>query len=143
DDNTAEAFHEKCNYKGATIIVAKVTNSEQIIGGYNPLFWDSSDSSKSTKDSFLFSFTNRTDPQSAKVGYSNNDQYSMYCSSSHGPQFGYGGNLVCQNGLWYSNYYDNNYFYPKIDNNYSYPKIDIPQGNVNVDDYEVFQVIRK
>ncbi|GBC21658.2 BTB/POZ domain-containing protein [Rhizophagus irregularis DAOM 181602=DAOM 197198] len=35
-------FHEKCDYKRATIIVVKIKNSEQVIGGYNPLEWDSS-----------------------------------------------------------------------------------------------------
>ncbi|RIA86952.1 hypothetical protein C1645_828509 [Glomus cerebriforme] len=132
DGNTAAAFHEKCDNKEATIIVAKVTNSEQIVGGYNPLSWDSSNSWKSTNDSFIFSFKDRTDLRSAKVSYSNNDQYSIYCSF-YGPQFGYRGNLVCQNGLWYSTYYDYNY---------AYPKIDIPENNFNVIDYEVFQVIR-
>ena len=41
DGNTAAAFHTKCDNKGATVVV-KIKNSEQIIGGYNPLFWDSS-----------------------------------------------------------------------------------------------------
>ncbi|RIA83289.1 hypothetical protein C1645_834037 [Glomus cerebriforme] len=39
DRNT---FHEKCDNKGATIIIAKITDSEHIIGGYSPLEWDSS-----------------------------------------------------------------------------------------------------
>ncbi len=37
DGNTAEAFHIKCDNKGATIVIAKIQNSEQIVGGYNPL----------------------------------------------------------------------------------------------------------
>src|SRR5438034_7937679 len=51
DGNTVKAFHEKCDNKGATIVIAKVTNSEYIIGGYNPLEWDSSGSWKSTNNS--------------------------------------------------------------------------------------------
>ncbi|RIA81394.1 hypothetical protein C1645_837092 [Glomus cerebriforme] len=129
-------FHEKCFNKGATIIIAKITNSEHIIGGYNPLQWDSSDLWKSTTDSFIFSFTNRSNFQSAKVGYSNDNGYSIYCTSN-GPAFGYGHELYCQNNglIWYSN---NNY--PDY---HSYPKIDTPSNVFNVDDYEVFQVIRK
>src|SRR5205085_2234637 len=38
--NTAKMFHKKCDNKGATVVVAKVTNSEQIVGGYNPLDWN-------------------------------------------------------------------------------------------------------
>ncbi|RIA82620.1 hypothetical protein C1645_809559 [Glomus cerebriforme] len=135
DGNTSAKFHEKCDNKGATITVAKITNSEQIIGGYNPLQWDSSGSWKSTTDSFIFSFTNRTNLQSAKVGYSNGNAYSIYCDT-YGPAFGYSHELWCQNnGIWYSTNYPNYQ---------SYPKIDIPVNvNISVDDYEVFQVIRK
>src|SRR5581483_7580902 len=39
DDNTAAAFHTKCDGKGATLVIAKIKNSEQIVGGYNPLDW--------------------------------------------------------------------------------------------------------
>src|SRR6266498_1104604 len=59
DGNTAAAFHAKCDNKGATIVIVKITNSEQIVGGYNPLFWDSSNSEKSTLGSFIFSFADK------------------------------------------------------------------------------------
>ena len=36
DGFTTTAFHEKWDNKGAIIVVAKVKNSEHIIGGYNP-----------------------------------------------------------------------------------------------------------
>src|SRR5688572_22690679 len=39
DGNTAASFHEKCDNKGATVVVAKIRNSEKIVGGYNPLDW--------------------------------------------------------------------------------------------------------
>src|SRR5581483_7578091 len=75
DGNTVAAFHEKCDNNGATVVITKVQNSEKIIGGYNPLFWDSSSSDKSTNDSFIFSFADRNNFQSAKIGYCNNSQY--------------------------------------------------------------------
>src|SRR5581483_3799679 len=59
DGNTVKAFHEKCDNKGATVVIAKIQNSEKIIGGYSPLFWDSSNSHKYTNDSFIFSFVDR------------------------------------------------------------------------------------
>ena len=34
DGNTAAAFHGKCDNRGATIVVAKIASSEQIVGGY-------------------------------------------------------------------------------------------------------------
>jgi hypothetical protein len=132
DGNTAEAFHSKCDYKGATIVVVKITNSEQIVGGYNPLFWDSSNSDKSTKDSFIFSFTNKNDLQTAEVAYSKDDQYSVRCYKHCGPLFGYGD--------LYTNYSTSNVW--KTDHKVSYPTLNIPIS-MNVDDYEVFQVIKK
>src|SRR5581483_1389317 len=133
DGNTAAAFHEKCDNKGATVVVAKIQNSEKIIGGYNPLFWEATNgvSYKSTNDSFIFSFTNRNNPQSAKVGYCNiNNQYSVRCDSSYGPTFGGGCDLICfDDGTWAGG--------PS-----SYPKVDDLQhgSKFNVDDYEIFQV---
>jgi hypothetical protein len=38
DGNTPADFRAKCDIKGATIL----HHSEQILGGYNPTMWDSS-----------------------------------------------------------------------------------------------------
>jgi hypothetical protein len=136
DGNTVEEFHEKCDNKGPTIVIAKVENSEQIVGGYNPLQWDLSNNYKSTKNSFIFSFTNK-----AKVGYINDDHfaYSVYCNQKCGPTFGRGHDLFHSERTTWRSYVT------------SYPEIDIPNPNVNdwlynefnVEDYEVFQVIKK
>ena len=132
DGNTAVVtFHEKCDNKGPTIVIAKIANSEQIVGGYNPFQWDSS-GYKATKDSFIFSFTNRNNIQTAKVSYPNDGYYntSINCYSNYGPTFGGGFDLICyNNGSWTSN------------NPYTYPKIDVPKS-FYTDDYEVFQVIK-
>ncbi|RIA79310.1 hypothetical protein C1645_840986 [Glomus cerebriforme] len=59
------------HYNGATVVVVKIKNSKQIVGGYNPLFWESDNNGhfKSANDSFIFSFTNRDNLQTAKIGY--------------------------------------------------------------------------
>ncbi|EXX76916.1 hypothetical protein GLOIN_2v1872262 [Rhizophagus irregularis DAOM 181602=DAOM 197198] len=132
DGNTATAFHEKCDNKGATIVVVKITNSEQIIGGYNPLTWDTS-GWKSTYDSFIFSFLNKYDFKSAKVSYSNGNAKSIGCRAINGPIFGGGCDLCFYKGTWYS--FINGH-------NSSYLKIDIP-GSFKPEDYEVFQVVKK
>ena len=134
DGNTAAAFHNKRDNNEAIVAVAKIPNSEKIIGGYNPLFWESSNGSyKSTNNSFIFSFADRNNLQSAKVGYCNNNQYAIYCYSSYGPIFGIN-DFYCQNNgtVWYG------------DPNNSYPEVDVIQNknNFNVDDYEVFQVVK-
>ncbi|GES85076.1 BTB/POZ domain-containing protein [Rhizophagus clarus] len=134
DGNTAVAFHSKCDNKGATIVVAKIQNSEQIIGGYNPLFWDQSNSSKSTYDSFIFSFTNRNNLQTAKVGQpSISHVHAIYCHQNYGPTFGGGHDLHIS--------YNNNGSYS---NPHSYTNSVIPnQYNINIADFEVFQVNKK
>ncbi|EXX53853.1 hypothetical protein RirG_240010 [Rhizophagus irregularis DAOM 197198w] len=66
DGDTHADFHIKCDKKGATMVVIKITDSEQIVGGYNPLDWNSSNLWVSAKDSFLFSFTEKNNFQSAK-----------------------------------------------------------------------------
>lgn len=126
DGNTPVAFHSKCDNKGATIVVIKINNSNQIIGGYNPLQWDSSNRYNPTSDSFIFSFKNNVE-----VGYSNNNQFSIGCCSAYGPMFGGGFDLYFSIDGWRSNTSDYS----------SYPKIGIP-GYFKADDYEVFQVIR-
>ncbi|RGB38438.1 hypothetical protein C1646_812616 [Rhizophagus diaphanus] len=161
DGYTNTAFHEKCDNKGATIVVIKITNSEQIVGGYNPLFWDSSNTFISTCDSFLFSFTNnynhksakllfsllnKDNLQSAKVGYSNGDSFSISCDPDYGPAFGGGNDLCFSSGTYYNNtfggggYLDGRW-YSNINVNSSYPNIGIPV-NFKADDFEVFQVIK-
>ena len=58
------------DFRDAIVVVAKATNSEQIIGKYNSLQWDLSNSWKFIHNSFIFSFTNRTNPQGVKARYS-------------------------------------------------------------------------
>ncbi|GBC17495.2 BTB/POZ domain-containing protein [Rhizophagus irregularis DAOM 181602=DAOM 197198] len=107
--------------------------SKKIVGGYNPLFWNSSNQNSSTNDSYIYLFTDGKDTKSAKVSYSNGDNYSIRNLAVYGPAFG-GGDLIA--------YLDGNNWYRCSTN--SYPKIDgIPTGYFKVDDYEVFQVIKK
>jgi hypothetical protein len=46
DETDTNIFHNKCDNKGATIVIAKVKGKDQMIGRYNPLEWNSSDSHK-------------------------------------------------------------------------------------------------
>jgi hypothetical protein len=133
DGNTTATFHAKCDNKGATIIIVKIKNSEQIVGGYNPLSWDSSNKDKFTYDSFIFSFTDRNNLHSAKVGYSYGDDYSIGCHGGWGPIFGSG-----TDGKQDFNLYGDTWY---RDVNRSYPNVGIP-ASFKADDYEVFQVIK-
>ncbi|RGB34771.1 hypothetical protein C1646_668262 [Rhizophagus diaphanus] len=133
DGNTTEAFHEKCDNKGATIVIVKINGTEQIIGGYNPIDWDSSGFYKNTTDSFIYLFTDRKNIKSAKASHSNG-QSSIGCYRNHGPIFG--------NYLYY---YSAKWSISGSDSSY-YPNINIPTTifkNTKFNDYEVFQVMKK
>src|SRR5581483_303637 len=56
DGFTTGKFHKFCDGKSRTVTVVKVKGSNEILGGYNPLAWDSSGDYSTTKDSFIFSF---------------------------------------------------------------------------------------
>ncbi|CAB4412218.1 unnamed protein product [Rhizophagus irregularis] len=55
DGFTSKKFHELCDGKPNTITLIKVKGAEEIIGGYNPLKWESSGG----YESFIFSFKNK------------------------------------------------------------------------------------
>jgi hypothetical protein len=133
DGDTAASFHEKCDNKGPTVVIAKFTKSEQIVGGYNPLDWkpviNNNNSYKSTENSFIFSFTDRNNLKTAIVSYPNHNYHrSVYCDIDYRPTFGGGFDLYCSsNGAWER--YPHTYI------------IDLPL-DFNASDYEVFQVIK-
>ncbi|GBB83917.1 hypothetical protein RclHR1_10580005 [Rhizophagus clarus] len=131
DGFNAASFHKNCDNKGATIWIAKVQGSTQLIGGYNPLDWGGN-FEKSTKDSFLFNFTDVNNISSAKFGpvndHSNRGYYAIYCKTNQGPSMG---GLFCPDS--------NNWSYFTSDTRYL--NIGIP-SNFAVENYEVFQVIK-
>ncbi|RIA92177.1 hypothetical protein C1645_821076 [Glomus cerebriforme] len=127
DGDAAATFHKKCDYKGSTLTVAKIRGSEQIVGGYNPLNWNSTTWVLSS-DSFIFSFINRTNLQTAKISYKIGNPVSWQLLTLHGPIFS--NDLQCRDKGWSSE-------------QCSYSNVSIPRGKFYVDDYEVFQVIKK
>ncbi|GBB91868.1 hypothetical protein RclHR1_01930010 [Rhizophagus clarus] len=131
DGFNAGLFHKNCDDKGATIWVAKIQGS-QLIGGYNPLDWGGNCGWKKTKDSFLFNFTDSKNFLTAKLGYVKDANRAVYCGENFGPHMG---DLNCAYYIrspnkW--NYYGGD----------SYPYIGIPK-DITVQDYEVFQIIKK
>ncbi|RIA84878.1 hypothetical protein C1645_831633, partial [Glomus cerebriforme] len=132
DGIDTESFHRNCDNKGATIWVAKIKNSTQLIGGYNPLDWNGN-GCKLTTDSFIFNFANGDHILTARINHINEQAYqTIFCHPTYGPTMG---KLHCNNNIW--EYSDGN----SGDN--FYPDIGIPKGRFEVEDYEVFQVIRK
>ncbi|GBC06610.1 hypothetical protein RclHR1_06970001 [Rhizophagus clarus] len=125
----ATTFHRDCDNKGATIWVAKIQNSTQLIGGYNPLDWNGNCGGKQTVDSFLFNFTDINDINTARVGYVSTSTSAVYCKNDQGPSMG---NLYCFNS--------NNWNYGV--NGDCYPQLGI-SADITVENVEVFQVIKR
>ncbi|POG69940.1 hypothetical protein GLOIN_2v1479669 [Rhizophagus irregularis DAOM 181602=DAOM 197198] len=126
DGTDTKTFHENCDNKGATIWVAKIKDSTQIIGGYNPLDWNGNNW-KTTTDSFIFNFTDGKNISTAKVGYVINQKSAVFCYGTYGPTMG---NLHCNRNKW-------------SNSDCNYPNVGIPENNFTVEYYEVFQVINK
>ncbi|GBB89327.1 hypothetical protein RclHR1_00160043 [Rhizophagus clarus] len=130
-----KTFHKKCDYKGATIVIAIIKGLNQIIGGYNPLDWSGNHGHKSSSNSFIFSFQNYNDINTGKIGRVLKKNYAVYCNISKGPCFGKlklcGSNDLTMNfdGTWSSM-------------TSTYPNLNIPK-KFEVHDYEVFQIIKK
>ena len=61
DGFSPKKFHELCDGKPYTVTFIKVKGTEEIIGGYNHLKWESSDTYGKTKDSFIYSLTQEKD----------------------------------------------------------------------------------
>ncbi|CAB4392647.1 unnamed protein product [Rhizophagus irregularis] len=132
DGIDTNSFHKNCDDKGATIWIAKIKNSTQLIGGYNPLNWDNRQPRwVATADSFIFNFINGGNISTSKVSYVKKQDRAVLCQYNFGPTMG---NIYCLNNINWSN----------EDRGYGevYPSIGIPK-NFEVEDYEVFQVIKK
>ncbi len=56
DGFTPQSFHSLCDDKPKTVTFIKVKGTEEILGGYNPIIWETSKEWGICKDSFIFSF---------------------------------------------------------------------------------------
>ncbi|GET60688.1 carbohydrate-binding module family 13 protein [Rhizophagus irregularis DAOM 181602=DAOM 197198] len=90
DGFSASKFHEICDYKSHTISIIKVKDSNEILGGYNPIIWKSDNSYGTTKDSFIFSFKNKENVEENVLSRVKDERYATYNYPNYGPVFGSG-----------------------------------------------------
>ncbi|RHZ51186.1 hypothetical protein Glove_482g74 [Diversispora epigaea] len=86
-------FWNMCHGHAGTIVVAKVTGTDETVGGYNPLTWDNLKSGwMKTNDSFIFSLKNRNIQNSVLSRVINSNGALFYSDSNeqniYGPFFG-------------------------------------------------------
>ena len=138
-------FHKNCDNKGPTVVVIKVQNSKDIIGGYNPLEWKMEDDISiydsfynhkcETLNSFIFSLTNRRNPILSRI-FGRSERNAIIWSKDKGPCFGLqdlwinsNSSGVCNSAFGMSRWHS----YKKKIINSSREKFEI--------EYEVFQII--
>ncbi|PKK64275.1 BTB-domain-containing protein [Rhizophagus irregularis] len=88
DGFTPRKFHTLCDNKHNTVTFIKVRESEEILGGYNPIIWMNSNSWGKTQNSFVFSFKNRNNFKDAILSIVKDTNNALNYHTEHGPCFG-------------------------------------------------------
>jgi hypothetical protein len=93
DGFTPKKFHELCDNIFSTVtFIIKVKETEEIIGGYNPLKWKAHSEGLGewgiTRDSFIFSFKNKNNVKDPILSYVKNMNRAIYYRKMCGPSFG-------------------------------------------------------
>ncbi|RHZ43523.1 hypothetical protein Glove_1033g11 [Diversispora epigaea] len=132
DGFKSKVFWNLCDRKTNVIVIAKIKDTDEIIGGYNPIGWNSNFMNRfsETTDSFIFSLKNGNIKNSilsrVKV-----PTKAIFNNGSLGPNF--------YNDLFMSNtrsFYVENYGHYK-------KRIKKTDGEFSIDDYEVFQISKR
>ncbi|EXX66950.1 uncharacterized protein OCT59_025327 [Rhizophagus irregularis] len=135
DGFTPKKFHELCDGKSNTITLFKVKENEEIIGGYNPLKWESKGGWVTTKDSFIFSFINKN-IKDAIISNVENTNYAFNNYLTQGPYFG-------KDIIIYSSADQLDYERIHCRRQYYEKKIRDSEDYFSIEDYEVFQAVTR
>ncbi|GBC27039.2 carbohydrate-binding module family 13 protein [Rhizophagus irregularis DAOM 181602=DAOM 197198] len=142
DGFTAQKFHEICDNKSCTVAIIKVKESNEILGGYNPIEWKNNTSLLynygTTKDSFIFSFANKDNIENCLISRVKDEKHAVVYWQYHGPTFG-GRDLTICGG------FDSGAYFNKNTNSFcqkkSYEKqIRVTSDKFSIEEYEVFQI---
>uniref|UniRef100_U9SY21 Kelch-like protein 17 n=1 Tax=Rhizophagus irregularis (strain DAOM 181602 / DAOM 197198 / MUCL 43194) TaxID=747089 RepID=U9SY21_RHIID len=135
DGFTPEKFHEICDNQSHTITIIKVKDSNEILGGYNPIAWELDESNESegvtysTKDSFIFSFKNNDNIENNILSRVKNESCAILYYYNFGPSFGINDLFIAE-------------MIGKSSNTAYEKRIRGTSDNFFVEEYEVFQAIR-
>ncbi|CAB4403740.1 unnamed protein product [Rhizophagus irregularis] len=131
DGFSPRKFHEICDNQSHTISIIKVEDSNEILGGYNPIIWKSDCSSGKTKDSFIFSFRNKENIEDYILSRVKDETLAIYNSTYRGPAFNF--DLILN-----ENKCGSTLLRPPC---YEKPIREI-NGSFNVEEYEIFQITK-
>ena len=85
-------FHKICDNQSHTVTIVKVKNSNEILGGYNPIVWQRPDkfgSYSNTNKSFIFSFRDKENIESYILSRVKRNAFAIVINSALG-SFGRG-----------------------------------------------------
>ncbi|RGB25828.1 hypothetical protein C1646_441420 [Rhizophagus diaphanus] len=125
-------FHEICDNQSRTVTVIKVKNSNEILGGYNPIEWKSSIGYGVTKDSFIFSFENVDNIENHILSRVVDESKAMTNSITYGASFFT--DLVMNGKNFYNNSCCKKSSYEKHIRNTT--------NSFSVEEFEVFQIMK-
>ncbi|RIA83111.1 hypothetical protein C1645_834282 [Glomus cerebriforme] len=130
DGFTPSSFHQICDNRSSTVIIIKVKDSNEILGGYNPTAWKSDYSSGVTKNSFIFSF-NKEKIESYILSRVKDENSAIVNSPYRVPSFGNDDLVISGYNYCYSSCKESSYERP----------IRETEDIFSVEEFEVFQVI--
>ncbi|RHZ43534.1 hypothetical protein Glove_1033g6 [Diversispora epigaea] len=141
-------FWNMCDGHVHTVVVAKVSGTDEILGGYNPLTWDNTYDSNvvgkwmETKDSFIFSLKNGNVPDSILSRVKKSEKAICNVSKSfqkwYGPNFG--DFSLCTTESNFASYGNH---WSKEGDIYEKPITRTTFYSFCIDNYEVLKVIKK
>ncbi|PKC51472.1 hypothetical protein RhiirA1_543690, partial [Rhizophagus irregularis] len=139
DGFTPKKFHELCDGKANTVTFIKVKGNEEILGGHNPLKWETTGKWCKTNDSFIYSFKNKN-IKDAILSNVINAKGAIFCGEVWGPQFGK--DLIINSYKITSNSDEfTDFCVTCCRNNFYERNIRDTEDNFSIEDYEVFQII--
>uniref|UniRef100_U9UAB3 TLDc domain-containing protein n=1 Tax=Rhizophagus irregularis (strain DAOM 181602 / DAOM 197198 / MUCL 43194) TaxID=747089 RepID=U9UAB3_RHIID len=132
DGFSPSKFHEICDNRSHTITIIKVKDSNEILGGYNPIVWKSDYTFGATEDSFIFSFKDKENIEKYILSRVKDKNYAIANKPVFGPSFGKG--EICL--------YGENYNQSFINYTKRYDKQIREPAFFSVEEYEIFQIVK-
>ncbi|RGB28706.1 hypothetical protein C1646_715453 [Rhizophagus diaphanus] len=138
DGFTYKKFHELCDNKSNTVTFIKVKGTDEILGGYNPLVWNSSNGWGQSLDSFIFSFKNKDEIKDLILSYVSNMNRAINYHKTHGPSFGRDDlKILCSASNDVSPFN-----YNRCEQTDYEKRIRDTEEFFDIEDYEVFQIMK-
>uniref|UniRef100_U9UJW5 Kelch-like protein 17 n=1 Tax=Rhizophagus irregularis (strain DAOM 181602 / DAOM 197198 / MUCL 43194) TaxID=747089 RepID=U9UJW5_RHIID len=125
-------FRKDCDNQARTVAIIKVKDSDEILGGYNPVEWNTDNKYVTTNDSFIFSFDKNQGIENHILSRVLDKNFAISNHDNRGPSFG-DGDLILRGGLGLNNCLCKKASYEK--------PIRESCDKFSVEEYELFQIV--